>query len=92
MKSGDLLKAKEEYIVHQCNCISTQNRGLSKAISSKFRYADIYSLRRNIPYYKNMAVEDDRPEPGTIHISGNGKEERFVISLFGQYAMGKPLF
>ena len=39
---GDLLKADEEYIVHQVNSKTTKGAGLSAAVFKKFPYADVY--------------------------------------------------
>ncbi|OHT14843.1 hypothetical protein TRFO_14805 [Tritrichomonas foetus] len=75
---GDLLSSKEKYIVHQCNCISKGAKGLAKAIYDKYPYADAYK------------IQPRKDTPGTIKIAGNGKNQRFIINLFGQYKPGKP--
>lgn len=80
---GDLLTAPEQYIVHQCNCISAgkgSGAGLAKAIFEKFPHANIYDNRKT-------------PDvPGTILVKGNGKDQRYVIAIFGQYYPGGPQF
>lgn len=75
---GDILEAKEKYIVHQCNCVSNKSAGLAKFIFEKFPYSDVYTNR----------TEPD--VPGTIKISGDGIKNRFIINMFGQYYPGKP--
>jgi O-acetyl-ADP-ribose deacetylase (regulator of RNase III) len=72
---GNLLEASEKYIVHQCNCKTTTPKGLSEQIFKKFPYANVYHEART---------------PGTIKICGNGKDKRFVVSLFAQNGPGKP--
>ena len=81
-----MLDSKEEYIIHQTNCISIN---LSASIFSKYPYANCYSCRRPMGK-RNHAILDDIATPGTIDIKGDGLEERKVINLFGQYGMGKP--
>lgn len=73
---GDLLYSDAQYICHQCNCVSNTSSGLAAAIFKKFPWADIYTDR----------VERDIP--GTISVQGNGDDQRFVLSIFGQYYPG----
>ncbi len=40
---GNLLDAKEDYIVHQCNCRTTKPYGLSKSIFQRFPGSDVYT-------------------------------------------------
>ena len=73
---GDILEAKEKYIVHQCNCVSKGSAaGLAYFIFEKFPWADCYNGRM------------ENSIPGTIQICGDGVE-RYVINLFGQYYPG----
>lgn len=74
--NGDLLKAKEEYIAHQCNCVTNNAAGLAKSIYQVFPYANVYADRT------------DHSMPGTIQICGNGKDQRYVINMFSQYYPG----
>lgn len=88
---GDLLESKEDYIVHQCNCYTITSHGLSKAIAEKFPWADHYSNRKRLDS-RNLAVEEDRDEFGTIKIIQNpNKEKPDVVCLFAQLCPGKPL-
>lgn len=75
--TGDLLEAKEKYICHQTNTISTNSAaGIARAIFDKYPYADCYLSR----------TEQDKP--GTIDIKGDGKENRLIINLMGQVYPG----
>ena len=73
---GDLLKAKETYLCHQCNCVTKRSKHLSKTVFTEFKYADIYSKRK------------DPSQPGTIVLCGDGQEKRYVINMLGQYYPG----
>ena len=76
--TGDLFTAKEQYICHQCNCVTKRAAHLAKDMFARFPYADIYSGRLN-------------PDtPGTCIIKGNGQDQRYVAALLGQYYPGFP--
>jgi O-acetyl-ADP-ribose deacetylase (regulator of RNase III) len=79
---GNLLEAPEQYICHQCNCITDKALGLAKSIFTAFPYADVYTPRGQ--------TESKKDKPGTIQIMGNGKSQRYVINMFAQYYPGKP--
>jgi O-acetyl-ADP-ribose deacetylase (regulator of RNase III) len=93
---GDLLESKEKYIVHQTNCCSTGAGGLAYYLFKKFPYADVYSCRDRSMHLgwstdeigSRPAVEHD--QPGTIIIRGNGKDQRYVVGVMGQYYPGGP--
>jgi superfamily II DNA or RNA helicase len=70
----DILEAKEDYIVQQCNCTGNTPQGLAKQIAIKFN-CDPYSERK----------EDS--VPGTYDIC-NGKKN--IVCLFAQYQPGRP--
>jgi O-acetyl-ADP-ribose deacetylase (regulator of RNase III) len=74
--TGDLTDATEKYIVHQTNCVSHYAAGIATAIFDKFPYANVYAGR----------VEEDRP--GNIVVCGNGKDQRYVVNLMGQFYPG----
>ena len=82
--TGDLLEAKEKYIAHQTNCISTGGAaGIARIIFDKWPYADCYIGRK----------ETSTPStPGTIDIRGNGIEQRRIINVHAQYYPGKCRF
>ena len=88
---GDLLEAKEKYIVHQTNCVSSIASGLAYHLFKKYPYADVYSERLNSNYYSyGSDIVTKKDIPGTILIRGNGKDKRYVINLMGQYYPGLP--
>ncbi|KAI8471850.1 MAG: hypothetical protein J3K34DRAFT_225393 [Monoraphidium minutum] len=60
---GDLLAAREQYIVHQANCISQGARGLAQALFARFPYANVYARRT-----RGAGVTD---APGTITVCGD---------------------
>ena len=73
---GDLFKAKEKYICHQCNCVTQKSAHLSATMFARFPYANVYSGRT------------DPDKLGTIAVRGNGDDQRFVINMFGQFYPG----
>ena len=83
--NGDILDAKESYICHQCNCVTKTSYGLSKSISNKYTWADVYKTRS-----KNKQPPD---EPGTIiefeHPTDPNKFHK-VICFISQIAPKKP--
>lgn len=79
---GNLFDSEAQYITHQCNCVTWVAAHLAKDMFYNYPYADIYTPRRN--------NRDKHDEPGTIIIKGNGKDQRYVINLLGQYYPGKP--
>jgi O-acetyl-ADP-ribose deacetylase (regulator of RNase III) len=79
--TGDLLKAKEKYILHQTNCVSTGNAaGIAQAIFDKYPYANCYFNRL------------EPSKPGTLDIRGNDQDQRLVINLHGQFYPGRPKY
>lgn len=80
--TGDLLKSKRQYLVHQTNCISKGCKGLAVSVFEQFPYANVYKERVLIGYA-------DRP--GTIAVRGNTRKgEQLIIALYGQYNPGYP--
>jgi O-acetyl-ADP-ribose deacetylase (regulator of RNase III) len=68
--TGDLLEAKEKYIAHVTNCVSTTSaKGIAKDIFDKFPYADCYATRT------------EASKAGTIDIMGDGKDNRYIINM-----------
>ncbi len=80
---GDLLEAKDDFIAHQCNCISTNAKTLAELIFNKYDYANSYKKRiRN--------NKDTYHVPGTIEIFGDDNN-RYIINMYAQYypSLGK---
>jgi len=84
---GNILDARDRYLVHQCNCLTTYAKGLADLVFARFPYADIYA-ERLLP---GGSTRDDRDRVGSIIIRGDGTpESRFVVNLMGQVTPGKP--
>lgn len=81
---GDLLTSEAKYIVHQCNCTTTNSAHLSAAMFERFPHADIYSPR------KGLSVPLPDQQPGSIVVCGDGESQRFVIAILGQISPGFP--
>jgi len=78
---GDLLNYDAKYIVHQTNSTSANASGIARSIFDKFPYSNIYTERLQTKHIDT---------PGTIIVRGNGKNQRYVINLMGQFFPGKP--
>jgi O-acetyl-ADP-ribose deacetylase (regulator of RNase III) len=76
-KDGDLLESDAQYIVHQCNCVSSSSAGIAKFIFNKYPDSNIYKTRT------------EPSTPGTIQVC---EGERGIINLFGQYYPGSSSF
>lgn len=88
-KSGDLLTAKEEYVVHQCNCVTIRPAGLAAAITSKFPYAAPYANRRPDPSHRSRCLPADMAKPGTIQVwRSPSPETPHFIGLYAQEGPG----
>lgn len=91
--SGNLLEAETEFIVQQCCCTAIKSHGLSADIASKWSDVNPYKSRRQ--YFRNWAIEDDRPIPGSIEIYEFETHDSYkywpkgVICAFAQYNHGK---
>lgn len=88
--AGDLLEAKVDFIIQQCNCLTIRGLGLSKAIATKFPYADIYSKRTPQFRHGNIATESSRSIPGTFTLcTSEEKNLPGIVCIFGQWKPGK---
>lgn len=76
--NDNLLNSQEDIIVHQCNCVTTSGRGLSKAIFDKFPEANVY---------ENHNTKKSRP--GTIEIREINSKQ-IIVAFFAQRGPGKP--
>ena len=74
---GNLFDAKEQYIAHQCNCVTDKGAHLAGDLFVRFPYANIYAERRMRINKQDM--------PGTILVRGSDhRKDRFVINMLGQ--------
>lgn len=87
---GDLLEARTDYLIQQCNCLTVRSHGLSTAIEEKYRYAAIYGRRKSLGN-RNIAITQDRAVPGTYFaaIPPEGEIGPKILCLFGQWRPGK---
>lgn len=83
---GDIVRATEQYICHQCNCVTNRAAHLAAYVFQHFPYADVYK-GRSFPHQPGPGGM-----PGDIVIRGNGGDQRLVIAMLGQYYPGKPRF
>jgi O-acetyl-ADP-ribose deacetylase (regulator of RNase III) len=83
---SSLLEAPEQYILHQCNCLTNRSAGLAKSVFERFPYANIYAERQD------AHVPSLGCQMGDIVVRGDGKEQRFVINALAQYYPGRPKY
>lgn len=83
---GSLLDSPATFIAHQCNCISTEGKGLSDLMFKRYPYADVYKARKGA----GKDGKDARDKPGEIKVGGNGRDKRYVINMFAQNYPGGP--
>ena len=76
--NGDICQAKENYIVHQCNCTTTVAGGLAHQIFSRFTHADTYQR------------ENPLRQPGHISIHKGAHDEPAIVNIYGQVDGGHP--
>jgi O-acetyl-ADP-ribose deacetylase (regulator of RNase III) len=88
-KYGDITDIEVvECIVQQCNCLAVKNHGLSKAISKKYPWSDLYKQRRAVRN-RNLAIPEDRGLPGTIEIMKSPQRNiPDVVCLLAQWDFG----
>jgi len=76
--NDSLLNSNEQYIAHQCNCTTKYAAGLAKTIFQTYPYSNVYQYRQR------------KSKPGSIIISGDGTNNRFIINMMGQIYPGSP--
>lgn len=80
---GNLLDSSEQYIAHQCNCLTIHSAGIAHNIFKTFPWANIYIERKSKKATHHL---------GEIHVRGDGKEKRFVINMMAQFYPGKTKY
>ena len=83
-QDGDLLEAMEDYIIHQCNCVTNHSKHLAKSVFDAFPFANTYKNRT-----KDKTTHHT---PGTIDVMGNGITQRYVINAYAQYFPSKAKY
>jgi hypothetical protein len=87
---GSVLDTNEEYVLQQCDCISTQALHLDADYKKEFPWGDVYGDRTPINGFRNLATVDTRGIPGTIKVYPSGNDEPNVVAMFSQVCPGKP--
>lgn len=84
-EEGDIINATEDYICHQCNCVSTGAAGLAKALFNKYKWANTYIHRTPDEEFKHF------DKPGTVAVMHNGVPDiPNIVNMYAQYRPGKP--
>lgn len=85
---GELLEAKEEYVVHQVSCIHDKPAGgLAAAVFKKHPDADVYTKRRESKEGGGgCSVSARMSEPGTISV-----HEGRIVNVYSQFVADKPV-
>lgn len=76
---GNLLYAQEQYIAHQCNCVSDGAKGLAASIFKQWPTANVY---------KPLHCPKEERRVGNILV--NQENCRPIIAMFAQYFPGPP--
>jgi hypothetical protein len=85
---ADILGARDDYILQQCNCLCIRGHGLAATLAQRFEYANPYALRHPIGT-RNLAVVADRATPGSFSILYDPDQKQpAIINLFGQWRPG----
>lgn len=77
--NDSILNSKEQYIAHQCNCVTKNSLGLAKLLFETYPWSNVYLNR-------------DKPDkPGTVKISYNPNNNNgpHIINMFAQFIPGK---
>ena len=74
---GDIFDSTEDFLCHQCNCVTKRSAHMAAAVFKRYPYADVYTER----------YEHDKP--GTVKIRNTlDTNDRIIINMFGQYYPG----
>lgn len=91
--SGNILDSKEQYICHQCNCITKTAAGLAKAIFDKWPESNTYIKDKCTICFINDLKKLRYIE--SIRIFGSLSihpinDTQSVVNFYSQYKPGKP--
>lgn len=73
MLQGNLLDAPDQYIAHQCNCVTVRSKHLAWSMFDRYPHADTYQYRTG-----------RQDEAGTVTVCGDGKENRYILNMYAQ--------
>ena len=82
--NGDLLESDCYYIVHQTNCLTVDDHGLSKTMNTKYPHGNVYAKRTRIGK-RNLATIETRSRPGHIDILEGVPN---IVCMYGQWRPG----
>ena len=77
--------SKDDYLVHQCNCVTTEVKGLAKVLFDLFPYANTYKNR-------SIYTKFEKDHVGTVKIFGRYGVERCIVNMYAQYFPGGPKY
>ncbi|EAS04536.2 hypothetical protein TTHERM_00237510 (macronuclear) [Tetrahymena thermophila SB210] len=91
---GDLLNFQADIIVQQCNCITTNEKGLSQSILKKF---GVSAYETRVKGKGNIADVSSIDIPGTClfqkpKIKNKNCQIQYIANLFSQFTPGKNGF
>lgn len=83
-------RSSDVLLVQQSDCVTIRSHGLSEKLSRRYPYSNVYTTRRQVRDY-NRAIVQDRPSPGSIHITKPpvGSSSPLIASIYGQFYMGE---
>lgn len=76
VKEGDILRAVEPFLLHQCNCMSKSARGVAKSLFQRYPAANTYTTG-----YKRVF--------GTASFHPTGENTPTIINAYAQRTPGK---
>jgi len=76
-----IFNSNEDYIAHQCNCVSITSKGLAMLIFEKYPFANTYINRKGIPSVL-----------GSIDAWKTNSNQPGIINMYSQYYPGKSQF
>lgn len=87
---GSVLDAQEQYVLQQCDCISTQAKDLDSEYKNEFPWANVYGLREPMNGFRHIAKNEFRGKPGEIKVFPSGTDEPSIVAMFSQICPGRP--
>lgn len=78
IEDADILNLPIQVIVQQCNCVSSNYKGLAEDILKKYDYANFYESNNS------------KRKIGNVELRGNGIDKRYIMAFYAQKFPGKP--
>lgn len=83
----DIFNATENYICHQCNCVSQSAAGLAYAMFKKLPWSDCYTTREEADVAGTINVRSPNSGKSMWELTSNPQK---VVNMFAQYYPGGP--